>query len=165
MADAFWANLDTTSRLVGLSPGILRAWHRSEILRPHQSWERGRGLGRLYSFQDLIGLHLLARLRGKAASDQLRKIQPWILDMQPTSINPQPVDWERFAVTVDDRSLTFIDIADDGTNRRIGQTRRTAIERAGQRGRWPRDSHAWRNGFSLETRGHAYSHRLDLGLP
>src|SRR5215207_9886633 len=98
MADAFWLTSDQAGELVGVPQNVLRDWHKSGILVPDMTWERGRGQRRMYSFQDLVVLRLIARLRGKAPTDELRKVQPWVREHQPSSLNPPLVDWDRYAV-------------------------------------------------------------------
>src|SRR5438034_11322237 len=111
MADAFWVTIDNASELSGVSPQVLREWHRAQILTPDVSWERGRGQGRLYSFQDLIALRVFLRLRDELPREELRTIQAWVRQLQPPSLNPPPVDWDRLAVAASDGSPRFTNVS------------------------------------------------------
>src|SRR6187431_1645441 len=60
--DAF--TMDQAAKLSGLSEDQLRSWDTAGLFRPSLGWEdRRRHYSRIYTFEDLVALRTLARLR------------------------------------------------------------------------------------------------------
>ena len=60
----FAFNIDNVSRLTGLSKSQLADWDRRGFFKPELASENRRdAYSRMYSFQDLVGLRTLAKLR------------------------------------------------------------------------------------------------------
>jgi DNA-binding transcriptional MerR regulator len=55
---------DVTLRLVGISYRQLDYWDKTGLIRPSVQKARGRGSRRLYSFEDLVELRVVAKLLG-----------------------------------------------------------------------------------------------------
>lgn len=65
--DAF--TVDQAARLSGLSEDQLRSWDTSGLFRPTLGWEdRRRHYSRIYTYDDLVALRTLARLRESGVS-------------------------------------------------------------------------------------------------
>jgi uncharacterized protein (DUF433 family) len=85
--DAF--TMDQAAKLSGLSEDQLRSWDTAGLFRPSFGWEdRRRHYSRIYSFEDIVALRTLARLRAEGVSTQkLKRIgvylksltdRPWV---------------------------------------------------------------------------------------
>jgi uncharacterized protein (DUF433 family) len=85
--DAF--TMDQAAKLSGLSEDQLRSWDTAGLFRPSLGWEdRRRHYSRIYTFEDLVALRTLARLREEGVSTRkLKQIgaylkslteQPWV---------------------------------------------------------------------------------------
>ncbi len=67
---------DQVVRLTGLTKGQLRAWDRKEFFAPHYGYaDRRAPYSRIYSFQDVVGLRTIYKLRHdhKVSIQQLKK--------------------------------------------------------------------------------------------
>lgn len=98
------------SGLSGLSERRLRDWQRAGVLvtssRERES-EPGEPPSRFYSFRDLVGLRVLARLAAlRVPLSELRQVQPWLLRHRDTP-------WERLQVAV--LQTRRLCLADPGT--------------------------------------------------
>jgi len=98
------------SDLTGLSKRRLRDWRRAGVLvtsSRERASEPGEPPSRFYSFRDLVGLRLLARLAAfRIPLSELRQMQPWLLRHRETP-------WERLHVAVLDKRRLCL--ADPGT--------------------------------------------------
>src|SRR6185503_20415676 len=70
-ADGFSA--DVTHRVVGVTYRQLVYWDKTGLIRPSIQKARGRGSRRVYSFEDLVELRVVARLL--AVSISLRAVR------------------------------------------------------------------------------------------
>ena len=98
------------STLTGLSKRQISEWRRTGVFVP--AWGDGRqdlspGPRHFYSFRDLVGLRVLARLKAmRLPLSERRRVQPWLLRHRETP-------WERLHVAVlENRRLC---LADPGT--------------------------------------------------
>lgn len=79
-------------RLTGLTPRRLQYWDETGFITPSVAASQGRGLPRLYSFQDLVQLRIAAQLRDRLSLQALRRLQA-ALDLDA------PLAVVRFAIT------------------------------------------------------------------
>ncbi len=93
------------ARLSGILPGRLRYWEESGAFAPSYIEERSTGpFRRIYSFQDLVSLRAIARLRLSfgVSLKELRNVTDYLRDHGD-------VPWSRLAVRVYGRHLVFRD--------------------------------------------------------
>ncbi|HMM43902.1 MAG TPA: MerR family transcriptional regulator, partial [Thermomicrobiales bacterium] len=66
------------ARLSGLSARQLAYWDRTDVFAPSLSRGARRPFGRIYSFQDVVALRTLARLRKRFSLERLRTLGGWL---------------------------------------------------------------------------------------
>ncbi len=66
------------ARLSGLSARQLAYWDRTDVFAPSLSRGARRPFGRIYSFQDVVALRTLARLRQRFSLERLRTLGAWL---------------------------------------------------------------------------------------
>ena len=69
-ASALGCNVTSVKQLAELTPRQIRYWDTSGLVRPSVGRARGRGSRRLYSFEDLVELRTISRLRKAGISLQ-----------------------------------------------------------------------------------------------
>lgn len=89
-------------RLTGLTPRRLQYWDETGFITPSVAARQGRGLPRLYSFQDLVQLRIAAQLRDRLSLQALRRLKA-ALDIDA------PFAEVRFAVTADGETVYLVD--------------------------------------------------------
>lgn len=65
-------------RLSGLSSRRLQYWDETNFIRPSISARQGRGVPRLYTFQDLVQLRVAAILRNQLSLQALRRLKLYL---------------------------------------------------------------------------------------
>ena len=65
-------------RLTGLSARQLGYWDRTGFFQPALPGEEGERFGRVYSFQDLVGLRVIALMRQRVPLQELRRVGAWL---------------------------------------------------------------------------------------
>lgn len=81
MSDLLGFSAEQATRLTRLSCRQLSYWDRTGFYPPRYATdERGRSFGRIYSFQDVVGLRILARLRNEhhIPLQELRRLSAWL---------------------------------------------------------------------------------------
>jgi uncharacterized protein (DUF433 family) len=71
---------DQVRRLTGLSNRQLSYWDTTDFFSPHHPGEPGERFGRVYSFEDLVGLRVIALMRSHVPLQELRRVGQWLLD-------------------------------------------------------------------------------------
>lgn len=72
---------DQVRRLTGLSKHQLAYWDETGFFSPRHAGERGERFGRVYSFEDLVGLRVIALMRlGGVPLQELRRVGQWLND-------------------------------------------------------------------------------------
>lgn len=71
---------DQVRRLTGLSSRQLAYWDETGFFRPRHVGERGERFGRVYSFDDLVGLRAIAIMRTHVPLQELRRVGQWLHD-------------------------------------------------------------------------------------
>lgn len=89
-------------RLTGLTPRRLQYWDETGFITPSVAARQGRGLPRLYAFQDLVQLRIAAQLRNRLSLQALRRLKA-ALDID------EPFAVVRFAVTADGETVYLVD--------------------------------------------------------
>jgi uncharacterized protein (DUF433 family) len=67
-------------RLTGLSSRQLSYWDHTEFFRPAYVGGPGERFGRVYSFEDVVGLRAIALMRKYVALQELRRVGLWLHD-------------------------------------------------------------------------------------
>ena len=96
---------EQVSRLSGISPDRLRYWEKTETFEPFYVEQRKSGpFRKIYSFQDLVNLRAIARLRTSfgVPLKELRNVTAYLRNHRDTP-------WSRLAVRVYGRHLVFRD--------------------------------------------------------
>ncbi|HET9014454.1 MAG TPA: DUF433 domain-containing protein [Thermomicrobiaceae bacterium] len=80
MTEFLGFTLEQAARLSGLSVRQVRYWDDTGFVRPSFRDERERPFGRVYSFQDVVGLRTLSTLRKRhrIPLQELRKVGDWL---------------------------------------------------------------------------------------
>lgn len=91
------------ARLARVTERQLRYWEQTRAFRPTYIEQHDRGpFRRIYSFQDLVSLRTIARLRGLVSLDELRRVGAYL-----HQYSDQP--WSGLAVRVYGNHLAFRD--------------------------------------------------------
>jgi uncharacterized protein (DUF433 family) len=69
---------DQVRRLTGLSARQLSYWDQTGFFQPALPNEEGERFGRVYSFQDLVGLKVIALMRQRVPLQELRRVGAWL---------------------------------------------------------------------------------------
>jgi uncharacterized protein (DUF433 family) len=67
-------------RLTELSAHQLSYWDETDFFRPAHVGEPGERFGRVYSFEDLVGLRVIAIMRSQVPLQELRRVGEWLLN-------------------------------------------------------------------------------------
>ncbi|HXM72295.1 MAG TPA: DUF433 domain-containing protein [Candidatus Dormibacteraeota bacterium] len=81
MSDASLVSLyspDQVRRLTGLSARQLSYWDKTGFFQPALPNDDGERFGRVYSFQDLVGLRVIALMRQRVPLQELRRVGAWL---------------------------------------------------------------------------------------
>jgi uncharacterized protein (DUF433 family) len=78
MGELLAITAEQATRLTGLSRDQLKYWDETRFFSPANVVASGRYFSRLYSFRDVVGLRVIARLREKVSLQTLRKIAAWL---------------------------------------------------------------------------------------
>jgi DNA-binding transcriptional MerR regulator len=82
-------NSPSAERLTGLTYRQLVHWDKTRLIRPSIRQATGRGSRRVYSFEDLVELRLVASLRGRGVSLQaVRKVVAYLRRHHPELRRP-----------------------------------------------------------------------------
>jgi DNA-binding transcriptional MerR regulator len=71
---------DQVRRLTTLSSRQLRYWDETGFFRPAHIGEPRERFGRVYSFEDLVGLRVIALMRAEVPLQELRRVGRWLHD-------------------------------------------------------------------------------------
>jgi len=71
---------DQVRRLTGLSARQLSYWDQTGFFQPSLPSDEGERFGRVYSFQDLVGLRVIALMRLRVPLQELRRVGAWLND-------------------------------------------------------------------------------------
>ncbi len=72
-------NIEAASKITDVSERQIRYWDKTGLVRPSVQAAHGRGSRRLYSFEDLLDLRVIARLRDAGVSLQkVRKVASYL---------------------------------------------------------------------------------------
>ena len=104
------------ARLSGLSARQLAYWDRTDVFAPSLSRGARRPFGRIYSFQDVVALRTLARLRKRFSLERLRTLGGWLKQQYD-----HPWSRIRFYVRGDDIIYVDPDTQALVTDRPLGQ--------------------------------------------
>jgi uncharacterized protein (DUF433 family) len=66
-------------RLTRLSDRQLAYWAQTDFFRPAHAGDPGERFGRVYSFEDLVGLRVIAIMRSHVPLQELRRVGEWLL--------------------------------------------------------------------------------------
>jgi uncharacterized protein (DUF433 family) len=69
---------DQVRRLTGLSARQLSYWDQTRFFQPALPDQEGERFGRVYSFQDLVGLRVIALMRQRVPLQELRRVGAWL---------------------------------------------------------------------------------------
>lgn len=69
---------DQVQRLTGLSQRQLTYWDETGFFAPSHVAEPGERFGRVYSFEDLVGLRVIALMRAHVPLQELRRVGSWL---------------------------------------------------------------------------------------
>jgi len=69
---------DQVRRLTGLTNRQLAYWDDTGFFSPRHSGDPGERFGRVYSFEDLIGLRVIALMRAHVPLQELRRVGEWL---------------------------------------------------------------------------------------
>lgn len=69
---------DQVRKLTGLSARQLSYWAQTDFFRPAHELESPERFGRVYSFNDLVGLRVIAVMRKKVPLQELRRVGEWL---------------------------------------------------------------------------------------
>lgn len=67
-------------RLTGLSGRQLTYWDETDFFPPTHTGDPGERFGRVYSFEDLVGLRVIAIMRSHVPLQELRRVGDWLLN-------------------------------------------------------------------------------------
>lgn len=71
---------DQVRRLTTLSYRQLAYWDQTGFFSPRHTGEPGERFGRVYSFEDLVGLRVIALMRKHVPLQELRHVGQWLFD-------------------------------------------------------------------------------------
>lgn len=96
--------VDQAAKLTGLSEDQIRRWDTEELISPSLGWEnRRRPLSRIYTFEDLLALRTLARLKEyRVSTQQLKKLRRFL-----DTLAGQPWTGRQFFVNRKTREVYF----------------------------------------------------------
>lgn len=89
-------------RLTGLTPRRLQYWDETGFITPSVAARQGRGLPRLYSFQDLVQLRIAAQLRDRLSLQALRRLKAALVLDAPFAV-------VRFAITAGGETVYLVE--------------------------------------------------------
>jgi len=80
---------DQVRRLTGLSARQLSYWDQTAFFQPALPSDDGERFGRVYSFQDLVGLRVIALMRLRVPLQELRRVGAWLNDHRDSWVGRQ----------------------------------------------------------------------------